>query len=180
MKVVAVLGSPNERGNSSVIVKEILRGAADAGHQVVTYDINKMNIKGCQGCGYCRKNSADCKIDDDLKAYWKDLHECGALIVSSPNYYSQVVGPMITYMNRHYCLSDKDGNCRLHTGIKLIGVFSQGNSKQDAYKANYDWYLGTFAKRGMVLVDVLTKAGEEKIEPNCVLMRRAYKDGNTL
>lgn len=180
MKVVAVLGSPNERGNSSTIAREILRGAADAGHQTVVYEINKMNIQGCQGCGYCRNNNADCKIEDDLKAYWKDLHECGALIVSSPNYYSQVVGPMVTYMNRHYCLSDKDGNCRLHPGKKLIGVFSQGNSNADAYREQYNWYLGTFKDHGMILADIFVHAGEELIKPNCEMMRRAYKAGNTL
>lgn len=180
MKVVAVLGSPNEKGNSQVLAKEVLRGASDAGHQVIVYEINKMKISGCQGCGYCRSNSADCKIDDDLKAYWKDLHECDALIVSSPNYYSTVTGPMITYMNRHYCLTGKDGNLRLKPGIKLIGVFSQGNSNAEAYRSNYDWYLGTFKNRKMDLVDMLICAGEEPVEKNKELMKRAYKDGNTL
>lgn len=142
MKVVAVLGSPNEKGNSSALVKEILRGATDAGHQIVTY--------------------------------WKDLQECGTLVVSSPNYYSQVTGPMITFMNRHYCLSDQDGKSRLHEGIKLIGVFAQGNGNAEAYRKQYEWYLGTFQKRGMNLVDVLISAGEDE------LMRCAYRTGKTL
>lgn len=180
MKIIAVLGSPNENGNSSTLVKEVLRGAADAGHQVVVYDINKMNVKGCQECGYCRKNNTDCKIEDDLKTYWKDLHECGALIVSSPNYYSQVTGPMITFMNRHYCLTNNDGSSSLQEGIKLIGVFSQGNSNTDAYRSQYDWYLGTFLKRKMILTDVLVKAGEDPIEPESDLIHRAYRIGKSL
>lgn len=180
MKVVAVLGSANEKGNSTTLANEILRGAADAGHEVKIYEIEKMNVKGCQGCGYCRKNSADCKINDDLKEYWNDLHDCGALVLSSPNYYSTVTGPMITYMNRHYCLTDKEGNSTLKPGIKLIGVFAQGNGNPEAYKANYDWYLGTFEKRKMILVDKLVCAGEEPAAENGELMKRAYKDGNTL
>lgn len=180
MKVVAVLGSPNEKGNSSVLAKEVLRGAADAGHQVVVYEINKMKVQGCQGCGYCRKNGVDCRLDDDLKAYWKDLQECGALIVSSPNYYAQVVGPMITFMNRHYCLTDQNGDCRLPAGKKLIGVFSQGNSQADAYSAQYNWYLGTFQKSGMILADVLVHAGEEPVQPGSALMQRAYQAGKAL
>jgi multimeric flavodoxin WrbA len=180
MKVVAVLGSPNEKGNSSTLAREILRGAADAGHQTVLYEINKMNIRGCQGCGFCRNNHTDCKIDDDLKAYWKDLQECGALIVSSPNYYSQVAGPMITFMNRHYCLSDKNGVSRLRAGIKLIGVFSQGNGDADAYRAQYDWYLGTFLKRDMIPAGVFVHTGEKPIEPDDEMMRRAYHTGGTL
>ena len=49
MEVVAVLGSPRENGFSSTLAREVLRGAADAGHQVVIYEINKMKVKGCQG-----------------------------------------------------------------------------------------------------------------------------------
>lgn len=179
MKVVAVLGSPNENGNSSTLVKEILRGAADAGNETVVYDINKMNVTGCQGCGYCRENSVNCKIDDDMKAYWKNLEECGALILSSPNYYSQICGPMITFMNRHYCLSDKNHASRLHKGIKLIGVFSQGNTDAEAYKDRYNWYLNVFAKHNMMLSDVIIHTGAP-VQKDSELMKRAYNDGKAL
>jgi multimeric flavodoxin WrbA len=180
MKVVAVLGSPHEDGFSSTLAREVLRGAADVGHHVVIYEVNKMNVKGCQGCRYCKENNADCIVQDDLKPYWKDLHECGALLVSSPNYASQVCGPMITFMNRHYCLLDRDWKVRVHAGIKLIGVFSQGNGNPEAYKAQYNWYLGDFQNRDMALVDTLVHAGNQPLTPDCELMRRAYSIGKNL
>jgi multimeric flavodoxin WrbA len=180
MKVVAVLGSPHENGFSSTIAREILRGAIDAGHQVVVYQINKMNIKGCQGCSHCKSNNEDCILEDDLKPYWKDLHECDALVVSSPNYCSQVTGPMITYMNRHYCLLDKDWKVRLHPGIKLIGVFSQGNENPDSFKNYYNWFLGDFQNREMVLVDTLIHTGYEPLSPKDELMLRGYAIGTAL
>jgi multimeric flavodoxin WrbA len=180
MKVIAVLGSPHENGFSSTLAREVLRGVAEAGHQVVIYEINKMNVKGCQGCRSCKDNNMDCLVEDDLKPYWKELHECGALLVSSPNYASQVCGPMITFMNRHYCLLDKDWKVRIHPGIKLIGVFSQGNGDPDAYKAQYKWYLGDFQNRAMLLVDTLIHAGNQPLTPDCDLMRRAFQTGRNL
>ena len=180
MKVVAVLGSPRENGFSSTLAREVLRGAVDAGHQVVTYEVNKMNVRGCQGCRYCKENNADCIVPDDLKPYWKDLHECGALVVSSPNYASQVCGPMITFMNRHYCLLDVDWKVRVHPGIKLVGVFSQGNRSPDTYRAQYNWYLGDFQNRDMVLVDTLIHMGRQPLPPDGELMRRAYSVGQNL
>jgi multimeric flavodoxin WrbA len=177
MKIVAVLGSPHEDGFSSTLAREVLRGAADIGHQVVLYEINKMNVRGCQGCRCCKENNTDCIVEDDLRSYWKDLHACGALLVSSPVYASQVCGPMITFMNRHYCLLDSDWNVRIHPGIKLIGVFSQGNGDVDAYKAQLKWYLGDFQNRAMVLVDMLIHAGNHPLTPESDLMRRAYQTG---
>ena len=79
MKVIAVLGSPREQSYSTTLAREVLRGAADAGYQVVVYEINRMDVKGCQGCRYCKDNDADCNLEDDLQPYWKDLHESGHL-----------------------------------------------------------------------------------------------------
>ena len=183
MKVVAVLGSPRKDSASSTIAREVLRGAEAAGHEVVIYNLNDMNVKGCQACGYCKKNYADCILNDDLKPYWKDLHEAGALIVSEPNYCSQINGPMITYMNRHYCLvsslPDK-APVRVHPGIKLVGVFSQGYSKADAYLDNYKWFLGDFENRDMVLQDILVHAGDMPYDEGSEIMVRAYELGKSL
>jgi multimeric flavodoxin WrbA len=180
MKVVAVLGSPRENGFSSTLAREVLRGATDAGHQVVVYEVNKMDIKGCQGCRYCKENDAGCVVQDDLVPYWKDLHACGALVVSGPNYASQVCGPMITFMNRHFSLLDRDWKVRIHPGIKLVGVFSQGNSDADAYTAQYGWYLNDFQNRDMQLVDTLIHAGDQPLISDGELMRRAYRVGRNL
>jgi multimeric flavodoxin WrbA len=180
MKVIAVLGSPRSESFSSTLAREVLRGAADAGHQVATYEVNEMNVRGCQGCRTCKDKNVDCILNDDLKPYWEHLHACGALVVSAPNYASQVCGPMITFMNRHYCLLDADWKVRVHPGIKLVGVFSQGNRDPDRYRAQYDWYLGDFQNRDMVLVDTLIHTGRQPLPPDCELMRRAYSIGTGL
>lgn len=180
MKVVAVLGSPREDGNSAVLEREVLRGAKDAGSETVVYEIDKMDVRGCRGCNFCRKNSVDCCREDDLQKYWKDLHECGALIVSSPNYYSQVVGPMITFMDRHYCLMDAEGGKRLEPGKKIVGVFAQGNSDAETYRKQYEWYLGVFEKYGMENAGLLVCAGKNPVSANHELMQRAYRLGKSL
>ena len=180
MKIVAMLGSPRELGNSSTVARRVLDGARDAGHEVVVYELNGMNVRGCQGCGYCKDNDADCIVDDDLKPYWKDLHEAGALIVSAPNYASQVCGPMITYMNRHYSLLDRDWKVRVHPGIKLVGVFSQGQSDVTKYADNYAWYLGDFQNRNMQLVDTLVHCRGMGTDMDDPIMKRAYEIGKSL
>ncbi len=180
MRVVAVLGSPHKEGPSSTLAREVLRGARDAGHEVVVYEINEMNVRGCQGCRYCKEHNVDCITEDDLQPYWKELHAADALVVSAPNYASQVCGPMITYMNRHYCLLDKDWKVRIHPGIKLVGVFSQGNADASAYLDRYNWFLGDFQNRDMVLVDTIVHTRALSYEPGSELMERAYRVGKSL
>ena len=182
MNVVVVMGSPFKNGNVAKLTQEVVRGAQDAGHQIKQYNINEMNVSGCQGCRSCKNNGTDCILDDDLKPYWDDLHHAGALVVSAPNYCSTICGPMITFMNRHSCILDINWKSRLRPGIKLIGVFSQGRSEKDVYYAAYDWYLKDFENRDMVRHGMIINTGggaapvDEKIE----LMREAYQLGNSL
>jgi multimeric flavodoxin WrbA len=177
MKVIAVLGSPRANSNSSALARRVLDGAREAGHEVVVFEINKMNVRGCQACRTCKEQLVDCILEDDLKPYWPDLHEAGALVVSAPNYCSMINGPMITYLNRHYCLIGGDGAVRVHPGIKLVGVFSQGNPDLERYAGVYDWYLRDFQNRKMVLVDKLVHSARMPQEQAEALMERAYRVG---
>ena len=38
-----------------------------------------MNLRGCQGCGICKRERIDCVLEDDLKPYWAQLHTADAL-----------------------------------------------------------------------------------------------------
>lgn len=181
MKVVAVIGSPRENGASVKVVNQMITGAKEAGHEVVVYDVNKMNIHGCMACGYCRANNADCIQNDDMKQYFDDLHSCGALIVSAPNYYAQVAGPMITFMNRHYCMTTADKKTRLTPGIKLVGVFSQGApEKFGKYDETYKWYLSTFLAKEMKLEGMFVIGGDSDLSPEGKIMTDAYETGKNL
>ena len=177
MKVVAVLGSPRENSNSSALARRVLDGAREAGHEVVLYEINHMNVRGCQACRTCKEKLVDCIQVDDLQPYWKELHQAGALVVSAANYCSMINGPMVTYLNRHYCLIGGDGVVRVHSGIKLVGVFSQGNADPERYAEVYDWYLRDFQNRKMVLVDKIVHSSRMPQEQADALMERAYQVG---
>jgi multimeric flavodoxin WrbA len=180
MKVVAVLGSPHESGASATVARRVLDGARAAGHEVVEYEINKLNVRGCQACGTCKRDLVDCIQEDDLQPYWNELHACGALLVAAPVYAGTINGPMISYMNRHYCLIGGDRKVRVHPGIKLVGVFSQGNPDLARFDAAYDWYLHDFQNRDMVLVGKLVHSPRMPQEQIDALMERAYQVGLTL
>ena len=180
MKVVAVLGSPRANSNSSALARRVLEGAQAAGHEVVVYEINRMNVRGCQACRTCKEKLVDCILEDDLQPYWRDLHKAGALIVSAVNYCSMINGPMVSYLNRHYCLIGGDGVVRVHPGIKLVGIFSQGNADLERYTAVYDWFLRDFQNRKMVLVDKLVHSARMPQEQADALLEQAYQVGLSL
>ena len=142
MKAIVVYGSNRSNSTSKAVVTKVLEGAKAAGYdEIIEFDSMKMNFKGCINCATCKKNGIDCILNDDLKDFFKEIHTADALIVSSPNYMSSIAGPMITFMNRHCCMKDKDGNSRLGKDVKLISVYSQGAPVElEQYEKNYEWY----------------------------------------
>lgn len=181
MKILAVLGSTREGSRSLKVAKEILRIAENNGCQVKIYDINSINLKGCVGCGICRKNGIDCVQNDGLKEYFNDLHKCDVLLISGANYYSMPCGQMITFMNRHYCLKDSNKNIRLEKGKKLISVFSQGAPENyPKYVPNYEWYLNAFTSNGMELIKQITIGGDSDLSDDGEIMKSTRAFAETL
>lgn len=177
-KLVVVLGSSRNGSISEKAAMEFIKGAEKAGYESEIFRVNDMNISGCRGCGSCRKNGTDCVIKDDMEKYFKSLRECSALLVTSPNYYANVTGPMITFMNRHYCMNNPDKSSRLQSGIKLYGIFAQGAPELYAkYPPVYDWYLSTFEGKGMDLCGKLIIGGDSDIE---AAMKKAFEEGINL
>lgn len=181
MKLVAVIGSNRNESRSLKVANTIINKALAKGCDVKIYDINSINLKGCQGCGTCRKNSIDCILDDGLKDYWQDLHSCDVLLITGANYYSMPCGQMITYMNRHYCLTDNNKTNRLKSGKKLISVFSQGAPQvYPKYDPHYEWYIGTFLSKGMELMSQITIGGDSDLSANSEIMKLAVELGNSM
>jgi len=180
MNIIVVLGSPRKESQGNSLAMEVARGAESKGHSVTVFRVNDMNIRGCQGCRTCKLNNIDCVLDDDLKPYWSRLHTADALIISAPNYAGGVCGPMITYMNRHYCLIDADWKPRVHPGIKLVGVFSQGREDLEGYMPVYRKYLADFENRDMRLVDIIVNSARAPEGEFDKLMARAYEIGRSL
>ena len=178
MKITMVLGSPREESISTKMAMRFAEGAMENGHEVKVYNINEMEVMGCQACGCCRKYDTDCVLDDDLTEYFEDLRNSDSLVVTSPNYYSHVVGPMITFMNRHYCLMDKDKNPRIKKAKKLYGFFAQGAPEGfERYIPNYEWYMSVFEKMNMELVKQIVAGGNSNIDD---MYEEAYVAGKAL
>ena len=50
MKIIVLMASPNKNGSTSLLTNEFVKGVADAGHDVLVYDVAHANISACGGC----------------------------------------------------------------------------------------------------------------------------------
>ncbi|CCL07736.1 flavodoxin family protein [Clostridioides difficile] len=181
VKVLAFMGSPRKKGNVDTILDEIIKGVNDNNVEVKKYYLNDMNIKGCQGCLYCRKVPT-CAFKDDMIDIYKDIKSAEYIIIGSPVYICQVSAQTKLLLDRLYPLTEI--NKFKHTPRfgqkKLIMVYTQAAPVSFLFK-KYFKYTSKHLK-GMGLnhykTIVATKAFERNsTKKNFKVLRKAYKLG---
>ena len=131
MKIVCVLGSPRERGNSAVIVKRFCETAEKKGADIESFTLNSLNFKGCQGCMACKEKSERCVVKDDLEQVLDSIYDTDILVLASPVYMGSVTGQLKCFIDRTFSFLTPDFKTssdpsRLPKGKKALIVTTQG------------------------------------------------------
>ena len=88
MQVIAFLGSPRKDGNTSILLAEAIRGVGEAGLDVQTFDLARMNIRPCQNCGGCDRTGVCVIEDDEMPPIHAALREASRIILASPIFFA--------------------------------------------------------------------------------------------
>lgn len=138
MKVMAVLGSPRKRGNSSLLAARFLEKAAIKGAQTVSFFLEEMTYKGCKACGACKKVSDRCVIKDDVTAVLEEMYLADIIVFAMPNYFADLSGQFKLFLDRTYSLLapeflSGENKSRLPAGKHMVFIFTQG-APETAFK----------------------------------------------
>ena len=89
MYILVFNGSPHPKGNTAALVKEFVKGAKEAGHQVEVVDLSHKRIDGCLGCDYCVRQGREgnCLKKDEMRDIYPLLKKADALVIATPIYY---------------------------------------------------------------------------------------------
>ena len=99
VRIVAVYGSPRRKGNTATLVKEAVRGAADAGARVDEIVLRDQNISPCLEIYGC-KETGECVIKDDFHHVRDRILACQGMILASPIFFYTVSAHTKILMDR--------------------------------------------------------------------------------
>jgi multimeric flavodoxin WrbA len=138
MKIVCVLGSPRENGNSSTIAKHLCTTAEGSGAEVRTFVLNDLAFRGCQGCMACKTKLETCAMEDDLTEVLEAVRETDVLVLASPVYYWDVSSQVKAFLDRtfSYLVPDFITNprkSRLVPGKKFVLILTQANPDESNF-----------------------------------------------
>jgi len=136
-KVIAINGSGRKNQNTAQLLKEALKGAADAGAETKLVNLYELHFHGCYSCFACKRLNSPtfgkCIHSDDLKALLKEIHEeADALIMGAPIYFSHLSADMLAFQERlffqYYDYSPEGTLCPRE--IKTAGIYTMNATRE--------------------------------------------------
>ncbi len=182
-KVLVLLGSPRQKGNSAILAGKITEGARAAGATVESVFLHGLDIAPCKACMACQKpKSRGCSIDDDMQPIYRKMLEADAWVLASPVYWFTMSAQLKLWMDRCFALPaykrDPFTGKRIALALAYGGEdpFDSGcvnalRTFQDAYR-----YAGAEIV-GMVYGSAMEAGG---IKAHRALMKEAKELGKTL
>jgi multimeric flavodoxin WrbA len=127
MKILGLLGSPRENGNTATLLRAMCDAAASNGHSVEIVNIAKMDIRGCLSCEACKTDRVEyCALKDGMQALYPKLLEANTLIFATPVYMAQVSAQVKAFLDRWYAFLDADHKVRRILGRRAVVITTSG------------------------------------------------------
>ena len=121
MKVVAIVGSPHAKGNTSYLVDEALKEISSQGIETEKIVLGECVVNPCLGHNECGTYEV-CKIKDDAPAIIKKYNEADGVILASPVYFYDVSAQMKAFIDRNFFTFTHGGSKKAkYAGLIAIG-----------------------------------------------------------
>lgn len=99
MKVLMINGSPRAKGNTYIALHEMEQVFAKQGIETEILHIGNKDIRGCIGCGACKK-SGKCVFDDIVNETAAKFEACDGLVVGTPVYFASANATLVAFLTR--------------------------------------------------------------------------------
>jgi multimeric flavodoxin WrbA len=87
MKVLALIGTPRKRGNTDLLVDQILKGAQTKGYTTQKIFLYDYTISLCTDCRNCKKGDYVCCINDEMHRIYPLMEAADVIVFGSPVYW---------------------------------------------------------------------------------------------
>lgn len=187
MRILGIYGSPRKDGNSDILMKEVLRGAADAGADIAEVFARKLVIEPCLGCDKCIE-LGHCWQKDDYPQVEQELDKADAIVFATPVHFYTVsthamilIGRIQSQWNQKYISKQPGVADRPRRPGALVAVgATKGKTLFDGLRMTIKYYFDAI-NVGLdheLLIRSVDHKGAIREHPE--LLQQAYDLGKTM
>ncbi len=181
MKVIGIISSPNQNGNTATLVRQVLNSAGKNGAETTEIFLKDYKLEFCSGCLQCTAKGK-CPLPDRLEDIRKLVYEADGIVLGSPTYAMDYNAIMKNFFERlgPYTLYTSSLGGKYFVGIST----SNGDdSKKTAKKLVEMAKMGIFKRAfitGTLGVRTIINGNLVRISENQDALRRAAELGKKL
>ena len=176
MKILVITGSPRKNGNSATLADHFIKGAKEAGHEVVRFDAAFKKVHPCIACNSCGMNGP-CVFKDDFEFVREHIVNADCVVFATPMYYFGISAQLKAVIDRFYAI-----NGSIHVPKKAVLLMTYANtaaSEAVPIKSHYEVllkYLG-WTDAGQIIAPGVWPVGAIQ---NTRFPEQAYRLGKSI
>ena len=136
-KIVILNGSPHKTGKTMTLVNEVLKTMRGEDLEIKTYNLNTMQISGCQGCYGCKK-TGKCIVKDDMQSIYEDIDNADGVIFATPVFFWQMTAQLKLTIDRLFAYFKQDYSSFLSPNKKALLLATFGGGDMSQYQNYFD------------------------------------------
>lgn len=178
-KIVILNGSPRLKGNTAMLIQSFTEGAVAAGHEVIRFDLQKMDIHPCLGCCCGGKDpESPCVQKDDMLKIYPAYKDADLVCLATPLYYWTISGQLKCAFDRLFAVAECNEDCKNPQKECTLLMAAEGHG----FEETLYWYdrlmnhLG-WTDKGKVLCGGVFEVGDIKGNEK---LEEAYQLGKSL
>lgn len=105
--ILVIQGGGRPNGNTAQLIRSFTKGAEEGGNTVEVISLIKNEVKGCLGCNACRYGKP-CVQKDAFHEIIPKIKAADCLVLASPLYFWTVSARIKAFIERFYCIAEKD------------------------------------------------------------------------
>lgn len=150
MRIIMLMGSPNEKGSSRILADFFMQGAIEAGHQVEQIDVAHANIHPCTGCVHCGYEGP-CVQKDDVEEIRSKILAADMMIFVTPLYYYGMTAQLKTMVDRFCAFNSSLQRKRMKSALLSV-AWNQDDWTFEALKTHYSTLIHYLNLKDMGMV----------------------------
>ncbi|MGQ9680795.1 MAG: flavodoxin family protein [Candidatus Bathyarchaeia archaeon] len=182
MKVLGIVGSPHRDGNTATLVKAVIEGAREKGHETILFNLIDFKIEPLSTAEGKRVSYPE----DDMVKLYPHIETMGALVLGTPVYYDNVSDRTKLFIDRlHYYSKTHGGEyrSRFPENVKAVTIIAYEWENPDGYDEILRWMNQTLEGYwGMRIIGSLKADSTTKkpVRERRDLLEKARQLGRTL
>ena len=118
--ILVLTGSPRIGGNSDLLADAFIKGANNAGHEVIKCEVGRKNIQGCKACDTCYSRGRPCSFDDDFNDIAPLIEKADVIVFVTPLYWFTFPAQLKAVIDKMYSFLIGKRNQKIKESLLLV------------------------------------------------------------